>query len=217
MIFLGRYRREVVALAQSWVGLKESDGSYKKIIDIYNSYKGNLPRGLKMQYSWSWCACTWSALAIKLGYTDIMPIEISCGELINAAKKMGIWVENDAYIPKPGDAVLYDWDDTGKGDNTGWPDHVGIVEEVVNKSFIVIEGNFKDSVGRRQMMLNGRYIRGFITPRYDEETKKTVKQVAKEVIAGLWGNGDERKNKLKTAGYEPEKVQKKVNELLAKK
>lgn len=170
-----------------------------------------------MQYSWSWCACTWSALAIKLGYTDIMPIEISCGELINAAKKMGVWVEDDSYTPKPGDAVLYDWDDNGKGDNIGWPDHVGVVEEVMSKSFIVIEGNFKDSVSRRQMMINGRYIRGFITPRYDEETKKTLKQVAKEVIAGLWGNGEERKAKLKTAGYDPEKVQKKVNELLAKK
>ena len=41
-----------------------------------------------MEYSWPWCACTWSALAIKLGYTDIMPIEISCPELIIAAKKM---------------------------------------------------------------------------------------------------------------------------------
>lgn len=44
-------------------------------------------------------------------------------------------------------------------------------------------------------------------------TKKTVTEIAKEVIAGKWGNGDERKKKLKAAGYDPSKVQKKVNEL----
>ena len=91
-------RAAVVNLVNSWEGLKESDGSHKKIVDIYNSYKGLLPRGLKMKYNWSWCACTWSALAIKLGYTSVMPIEISCYYLIEAAKKMGIWIEDDGAI-----------------------------------------------------------------------------------------------------------------------
>lgn len=45
-------------------------------------------------------------------------------------------------------------------------------------------------------------------------TKKTVTQIAKEVIAGKWGNGETRKKKLKAAGYDYDKVQKKVNELL---
>ena len=43
--------------------------------------------------------------------------------------------------------------------------------------------------------------------------KKTVTEIAKEVIAGKWGNGDERKKRLKAAGYDPAEVQKKVNEL----
>lgn len=122
-----RSRQKVVDLVKSWEGKKESNGTHKSIIDIYNGYKGKLPRGIKMKYDWSWCACTWSALAIKLGYTAIMPIEISCGYLIDAAKKLGVWKENDDYIAQPGDAVLYDWDDSGKGDNTGWPDHVGVI------------------------------------------------------------------------------------------
>ena len=104
-------RAAVVNLVNSWEGLKESDGSHKKIVDIYNSYKGPFPRGLKMKYSWSWCACTWSALAIKLGYTSIMPIEISCYYLIEAAKKMGIWIEDDVHVPNIGEAVLYYWKD----------------------------------------------------------------------------------------------------------
>jgi hypothetical protein len=44
--------------------------------------------------------------------------------------------------------------------------------------------------------------------------KKSVTEVAKEVIAGKWGNGDDRKKKLQAAGYDPAAVQKKVNELL---
>lgn len=218
-----RSREEVVRLAQSWVGKNEKDGSYKEIIDIYNRQKTPFPRGLKMNYLWSWCACTWSALAIKLGYTDIMPIEISCGYLIERAKEMGIWVENDGYTPAPGDAVLYDWDDTGKGDDTGWPDHVGVVEFVnpASGTFVVIEGNYQDSVKKRTMSINGRYIRGFITPKYtvnEVETKlesgKSLKTIAKEVIAGLWGSGDVRKKRLESMGYDYSKVQKKVNVLL---
>ena len=46
--------------------------------------------------------------------------------------------------------------------------------------------------------------------------KKSVETIAKEVIAGKWGNGSDRTKKLKAAGYNPSEVQKKVNELLKK-
>ena len=45
-------------------------------------------------------------------------------------------------------------------------------------------------------------------------TKKSVTEIAKEVIAGKWGNGETRKKKLTAAGYDYNAVQKKVNELL---
>lgn len=44
--------------------------------------------------------------------------------------------------------------------------------------------------------------------------KKTVLELAKEVIAGKWGNGQDRKNRLTAAGYDYTAVQNKVNELL---
>lgn len=47
--------------------------------------------------------------------------------------------------------------------------------------------------------------------------KKTVAQIAQEVIDGKWGSGDTRKKKLKAAGYDYATVQAKVNALLAKK
>lgn len=219
-----RSRSEVVRLANSWIGKNKNDGSYKSIIDTYNSFTGVFPRGIKMQYDWPWCACTWSAIAIALNYTDIMPIEISCGELIKKAQGFGIWQENDGYIPSPGDAILYDWDDNGVGDNTGWPDHVGIVD-YVNKDagyMTVIEGNYNNAVKKRTISINGKYIRGFITPKYTDNsviyetsgTNKDITTVAREVISGLWGNMPQRKEALEKNGFNYAEVREKVNEIL---
>lgn len=41
--------------------------------------------------------------------------------------------------------------------------------------------------------------------------------MAKEVIRGDWGNGDERKNRLTSAGYNYSEVQSRVNEILSSK
>ena len=43
---------------------------------------------------------------------------------------------------------------------------------------------------------------------------KTIEQLAYEVLAGLWGNGEERKKRLIAAGYDYAAVQAKVNEIL---
>ena len=45
--------------------------------------------------------------------------------------------------------------------------------------------------------------------------KKTVDEIAREVISGKWGNGDERKKKLAVAGYDYAAVQARVNKLLS--
>ena len=44
--------------------------------------------------------------------------------------------------------------------------------------------------------------------------KKSVEAVAKEVIAGKWGKGGDRKKRLQAAGYDYGAVQRKVNELM---
>ena len=60
---------------------------------------------------------------------------------------------------------------------------------------------------------NGGY-NGYKKPNTPE--KKTVTQLAKEVIEGKWSAGDERRQKLTAAGYNYSAVQKKVNELCEK-
>lgn len=43
---------------------------------------------------------------------------------------------------------------------------------------------------------------------------KTIEQLAYEVLAGMWGNGEERRQRLTAAGYDYDAVQAKVNEIL---
>lgn len=158
-------RALVVETAKEYLGCKESDGSHKKIIDLYNSQK-LLPVGYKVTYDDAWCAAFVSAVAVKLGLTDIILPECSCSRMIALYQKAGRWTENDAYVPNPGDLLMYDWQDNGIGDNTGAPDHVGIVCGVDGNVVSVIEGNKNDSVAIRTVKVNGRYIRGYCLPNY---------------------------------------------------
>ena len=190
-------RNEIVKQMQDWLGLKESDGSFKKIIDIYNTIRP-LPRGYKLRYSDAWCAGAVSAAAKACNATDIIPAECSCPYMISHAQKMGIWVEADNYVPLPGDIIMYDWNDSGSGDNRGGADHVGLVVKVTGSTITVIEGNYSNSVKRRDLQVNGRYIRGYIVPKYDAATgeapekeefpeKKPEPAATKLTVDGLWG------------------------------
>lgn len=170
-------RDKYIKTVKKYVGVKEGSSKHKSIIKTFNTVK---PDGWLMNTSSPWCATFVSAMAIKaFGKTDAkkyFPLSANCNTIIDKAKKMGIWVENDAYTPKIGDWMLYDWDDTGKGDNTGRADHVGVVESVSNGVIIVIEGNYQDMVKRRSMAKNGRYIRGYVTPKYPTSNKTTSKK-----------------------------------------
>ena len=48
------------------------------------------------------------------------------------------------------------------------------------------------------------------------EDKKSIDELADEVIAGKWGNGTDRKTNLEKAGYDYNAVQERVNEILSK-
>lgn len=158
-------RAKVVACAQGFLGCKESDGSHRQIIDIYNSQKP-LPVGYKVTYTDAWCATFVSAVGVKMGLTDIILPECGCARMVALYQKAGRWTENDAYVPNPGDIIMYDWQDSGTGDNAGAPDHVGLVVSVSGSTITVIEGNKNDSVSYRSIQINGRYIRGYCLPNY---------------------------------------------------
>lgn len=168
-------RLKMVATMESWLGAKQGSDKHREIIDIYNSITP-LPRGYKMKYTDAWCAATVSACAKVCDCLDVVPAECGCGKMINKLKELGEWEENDAYVPNPGDLIFYDWDDDGKGDNTGAPYHVGLVLYVRDGKITVGEGNKGDAhiCAERIIPINGRYIRGFGVPKYDDEEVEDV-------------------------------------------
>lgn len=158
-------RARVCSLAKNWVGKKEADGSYREIIDIYNQIVP-LPRRYKLSYADPWCAGFVSAVAQKLGLTEYIYPECGCGPMIALYQKAGRWMENDAYVPKPGDVIFYDWQDSGVGDNMGVSDHVGIVINISGNVINIIEGNCGNAVQYTARQVNGQYIRGYGLPNY---------------------------------------------------
>lgn len=74
-------------------------------------------------------------------------------------------------------------------------------------------GAFKVKANAEAMMkkLQAAGFSAFITT--EEGTGKSVDELAREVLQGKWGNGEERKKRLEAAGYDYAAVQKKVNQL----
>ena len=161
-------RQKVVDTAEAWLGVRAGSAEHSNILKIYNAQKP-LPRGTQMQTGWAWCAAFVSAVSLKLGYRDIMPTEMSCHQMTLLYKQLGRWIENDAYVPSAGDVIFYDWQDGtnyAATDNTGTPDHVGIVTSCDGITIHVIEGNVNSEVAMRVLVVNGRFIRGFGIPDY---------------------------------------------------
>lgn len=220
---MGTTVQKVLDVARSWIGRNEADGSHKYIIDLYNSVRP-LPRGYMVKYTDHWCSTFVSAVAIKAGTTDIIPRECGCEKQIELCQKMGIWIEDGSITPRAGDIIFYNWDDNSQP-NDGYADHVGIVESVAGYTITVIEGNMSERVGRRNIRVGNGNIRGYARPRYSNsgsttpvkpvQPNKSLETIAHEVIAGVWGNGDDRKNRLQNAGYNYDAVQREVNKILS--
>ena len=162
---------QVLTVAKGWLGLKESDGSHKKILDVYNGHKP-LARGYKVKATDSWCDAFVSACAIRAGATDIIGTECSCQRHIEIFKDKGIWIEDGTITPKKGDIILYNWDDSTQPNN-GAADHIGYVERVSGSTITVIEGNKSDKVARRTIKVGAGNIRGYARPKYKTESSSS--------------------------------------------
>lgn len=163
-----RLRLELVEAAEGWLGRRESDGSHQEIIDLYNSHTP-LAQGYLVKYTDDWCSTFASAMAIQCGLTDIIPTECGCERHTKLFMDMDRWVEDDGYVPLPGDYIFYCWTDNGFGDCTGWSNHVGIVAGTLGPFIRVIEGNYDDQVKYRYILTDSKGIRGYGTPDFEFE------------------------------------------------
>lgn len=170
-------RNKIVDTALSYLGAKQGSVKHRVIISTFNTVK---PDGFAMTMTAPWCATFASAIPILVLGRDkaemYFPLSANCGTIIDKAKAMKIWQESDAYVPKPGDWIMYDWEDDGKGNNKGGANHTGIVYKVTGRVISVIEGNKHQVVGIREIAVNGRYIRGFVTPDYKGMAKAMTKK-----------------------------------------
>ena len=147
-------RTNAVNQARSWVGCKESNGSHKKIINIFNNYN---PKCGRIGYSTAWCAAFVSAVAIKTGNTGVIPVDCYCPRMLSNFPNK---TKNKKYTPSGGDAVFYDWN------KNGVPDHVGMIESVSGDSVTAIEGNYSDAVKRRTFKKGYSYLLAYGLPNY---------------------------------------------------
>lgn len=174
-------RDNVANFLVKYLGVSEGSKAHKEILSIFNN-SGLCPR-YTMTTKDAWCATAASSafiannLAGKQGSGALFEcVECSCNYMIELAKKQGIWQERDDYVPKTGDLIFYDWQDTtsSASDNKGSSEHVGIVDECDGRVIKAIEGNKNDTVEFRTIEVNGRYIRGFITPNYSDYADKNI-------------------------------------------
>ena len=93
------------------------------------------------------------------------------------------------------------------------------VEASINEKGTATGGKHGDQTGKEFLIRSYRNYPWTNVLRYAAESqasgsgKKDVTTVAKEVLAGKWGNGDDRKKKLQAAGYDYSAVQAEVNRL----
>jgi surface antigen len=133
-------------------------------------------------------------------------------------------------VPTLGGIMVWQKGTLSGNDGAG---HVAVVEKIIDSNTIYTsESGYGGSAfwNSTRRNTNGRWglgsaytFRGCIVnpaigkvvaPTPTPSAKKSVVEVAKEVIRGEWGNGDERYNRLTNAGYNYNEVQAKVNELL---
>jgi hypothetical protein len=117
--------------------------------------------------------------------------------------------------PRPG-AVMC-WKKGRAGYQDDGAGHVAIVEQVnPDGSVETSESNYGGvewvtKTRKKPYRIAGQSFQGFIYNPFVKEEKKTNEEIAREVIAGKWGNGLTRRARLEAAGYDYQEVQNLVN------
>ena len=161
----------------------------------------NIKRKYKIQPNDNWCAMFCSVIAHKCGVKNF-PYEVSVYYMTQLAKQSGHFVADEKTVTA-GDLIIYDW----KADGT--LNHVGIITEITPTHFKVVEGNYNNTVGLRTVKRNNREVYGFI--KVENEASADIEQLARNVIKGLYGDGEERKKAL---GKYYNQVQERVKQIL---
>ena len=107
--------------------------------------------------------------------------------------------------------------------NEVYPNNVTSSKSVDTLAHEVLAGNWGNGSDRANRLRAAGYDYDAVQNRVNEilsrrsstySSGKSIDTLAREVIRGDWGNGQDRKNRLERAGYDYNAVQRRVNELL---
>lgn len=202
-------RDKILTIARDLIGIPKYGGAHKALVNDYNKITPR-PVGYAVTYDDDWCDVTVTVVFDRAGASHLIGRECGVQRHIAIFKQKGIWIGKSK--PQAGDIVTFDWD------GAGFADHIGIVEAVNGNTITTIEGNSNGKVSRNHFTWNDWRIMGYARPKYTEggavqqaPSNKSVDELAKEVINGVYGTGDARKQAL---GAQYDAVQKRVNEIL---
>lgn len=201
--------KQIIDIAKKEIGTKESPPDSNNV--KYNTwFYGHPVSG--SQYPWCATFISWLYKAEQ----GLCKKTASCVDMLDWFEKRGQVVKN----PQAGDIVFFKYSTNNRRTN-----HVGLVVSVSANCINTIEGNTsakgsQDNGG--MVMQKNRYsnIVAYARPKYQEGTltnisdHKPLEEIAKEVIQGKWGSGNDRRQRLSNAGYDYREVQKLVNEML---
>ena len=189
----------VLTIARSYLGYSAGESAYTELLKIYNSRDKITPEG-KLTAADEWSGAFISICFIQAKGEKLIGVrEKDISKLIARFKKRRIWHEKDKPL-KVGDLVVL----------TGYK--MGIVEAIHGRVIVLILGDKNGTIGRLRILNSDDRIVGSARPKYATE-KQATDEVAAEVLMGKWGNGRFLKKKLTDAGYDYDKIQRRVCEL----
>lgn len=198
--------KQIIDLAKKEIGTKESPPNSNKV--KYNTwYYGREVAG--QQYPWCATFISWLFKAEQ----GLCKKTASCQDML-------AWFEQRNQLvksPQAGDIVFFKYSTNNRRTN-----HVGLVVSYDGKVVNTIEGNTSTTSNDNGgcVMMRNRYsnIVAYARPKYKTESpKKSIEEIAAEVIAGKWGMGNDRRQRLSNAGYDYKEVQELVNKILGGK
>lgn len=200
--------KQLIDRAKAELGTMESPPDSNNV--KYNTwYYGHPVNGA----SYPWCA-TFISWLFK-PEQGLCKKTASCLEMLEWFEKRGQIVKS----PQAGDIVFFKYPTNNRRTN-----HVGLVVSVNGNVINTIEGNTsttsQDNGGK--VMQRNRYsnIVAYARPKYVQGTltniseRKSIEEIAAEVLALKWGCGNDRRQRLSNAGYDYKQVQELVNKIL---
>lgn len=183
----GRWRKDILAVAESQLGYMESTRNYwveeddvVKGYTRYGQWYGS-PYG-------DWCAMF---VSFCLHYAEVpetaMPLEAGCARWVKLLKEREQFLpaaeavtQTGEFLPAEGDLVFFDHD----GD--GISNHVGLVEKVRDGILHTIEGNAGNAVRRVEYELTDPVLMGYgLVPDQPEEDVETELILTEQTIQAV--------------------------------